>query len=156
MTLVAFAGNAIQLVPDGTLLLHLMLVVVMVGLLNLTLLRPINRILEERERRTKDQSNEAESALAEVREKLLEHESRTREARARGYRLLEGERAAATRERELRMLAVKADVTSWLDGEKRALRIYQEQAQETLGQEARKRAVEIGGQILGRSIPLKP
>jgi F-type H+-transporting ATPase subunit b len=155
VTLVAFAGNAIQLVPDGTLLLHLVLVVVMVGLLNLTLLRPINRILEERERRTKDQSNEGESALEKVREKLLEHESRTREARARGYRLLEGERSAATRERELRMLAVKAEVTSWLDEEKRTLRRNQEEAKASLGQEARLRAVEIGGQILGRSIALK-
>ncbi len=53
MSFLAFSDSAIQLVPDGTLLFHLALIVVMVVLLNVTLLKPINRILEERERRTK-------------------------------------------------------------------------------------------------------
>jgi F0F1-type ATP synthase membrane subunit b/b' len=42
--------TSIQLVPDGTLLLHLFLVVVMVFVLNRTLLKPINQILAEREK----------------------------------------------------------------------------------------------------------
>ena len=44
------AEASIQLVPDGTLLLHLLMVAVMVFILNRTLLKPINRILAERER----------------------------------------------------------------------------------------------------------
>ena len=40
--------TSIQLVPDGTLLFHLFLVVVMVFVVNRTLLGPINRILAER------------------------------------------------------------------------------------------------------------
>ena len=55
--------TAIQLVPDGTLLFHLVLIVVMVALLNATLLKPINRILEERDRRTKGRLSEAQSTL---------------------------------------------------------------------------------------------
>lgn len=152
MVLLAFAGNAIQLVPDGTLLFHLVLVVVMVGLLNVTFLKPINRILEERERRTKGRSSEAQIALEQVSQKLLEYERRMREARARGYRLLEEERLAASREREQRMVAVKAELITWLDDEKKALRASQEQARATLASEAMARAAEIGGQILGRPI----
>ena len=44
------AEASIQLVPDATLLLHLVLVVVMVFVLNRTLLKPINDILSEREK----------------------------------------------------------------------------------------------------------
>ena len=44
------AEASIQLVPDGTLLLHLVVIFVMVFILNHTLLKPINRILAEREK----------------------------------------------------------------------------------------------------------
>jgi len=152
VVVLALAGDAIQLVPDGTLLFHLMLVVVMVALLNVTLLKPINRILEERDRRTKGRSNEAMDALGKVSEKLREYESRTREARARGYALMEEERSAASREREQRIAGVKAEVATWLADEKSALQKQQEQAKVTLGAKAQARAKEISGQILGRTI----
>ena len=38
------AETSIQLVPDGTLLLHLLMVAIMVFVLNRTLLKPINQI----------------------------------------------------------------------------------------------------------------
>ena len=50
----------IQLVPDGTLLLHLLIVVVMVFIVNRTLLKPINRILAEREKQIAGRLNEAQ------------------------------------------------------------------------------------------------
>ena len=43
-----FAENSIQLVPDGTLILHVLIIVLMVWILNATLYKPINRILEAR------------------------------------------------------------------------------------------------------------
>lgn len=153
MLLLVFAGNSIQLVPDGTLFLHLALVVVMVALLNVTLLKPINQILAERERRTKGRFSEAESLSASAGLKLHEYETRMREARARGYQLLEEERGAASREREKRVAEVKAGVTHWLDEEKKTLHIDEEQVRSGLRKEARARAFQIGGQILGRRIP---
>ena len=50
---------SIQLVPDGTLLVHLVMVVVMVFILNRTLLKPINQILEEREKQVAGRLKEA-------------------------------------------------------------------------------------------------
>jgi F-type H+-transporting ATPase subunit b len=126
----------------------------MVGLLNVTLLKPINRILEERERRTRGRFAEAESILVSVRAKLSEYETRMREARAQGYGLLEEERASASQERERKVAEVKAAVTGWLDEEKRALQIDEQQVKASLGTEALARALEIGGQILGR--PIRP
>ena len=47
------AETSIQLVPDATLLLHLVMVVVMVFVLDRTLLKPVNRILSERDKEVK-------------------------------------------------------------------------------------------------------
>jgi F-type H+-transporting ATPase subunit b len=152
VTLFAFAGGAIQLVPDGTLLFHLVLVVVMVALLNATLLKPINRILEERERRTKGRFSEAQEIMAQVSNKLADYESRLREARTAGYGLMEEQRSVASRERERKMAEVKTEVTTWLDAEKKALQAQQEQARLALAVEARTRASEITTHVLGRTI----
>jgi hypothetical protein len=59
----------IQLVPDGTLLLHLLMVVVMVFIVNRTLLKPINRILAEREKQIAGRLQEAEALAAETEQK---------------------------------------------------------------------------------------
>ncbi len=54
------AEASIQLVPDGTLLLHLLMVAVMVFVLNRTLLKPINKILAEREKQVEGSIEEAQ------------------------------------------------------------------------------------------------
>ena len=94
------AEASIQLVPDGTLLLHLLLVVVMVFVLNRTLLKPINDILSEREKQITGRLREAEAMAAESQEKLKKYNDTLREARATGYRLLEKERAEGLKEKE--------------------------------------------------------
>jgi len=94
------AEASIQLVPDATLLLHLVLVVVMVFVLNRTLLKPINDILSEREKQITGRLREAEAMAAESQEKLKKYNDALREARAAGYRLLEKERAEGLKEKE--------------------------------------------------------
>ena len=96
----ALAENSIQLVPDGTLLFHLVLIVAMVALLNATLLKPINRILEERDRRTKGRLSEAGETLKLVDEKMRNYEGQLRNARSEGYAAIERERATLSKERE--------------------------------------------------------
>jgi len=97
------AEASIQLVPDGTLLLHLVLVVVMVVVLNRTLLKPINHILSEREKQIAGRLQEAEAMAAESQEKLKQYNDSLREARSAGYRLLEKERAASLKEKEQKL-----------------------------------------------------
>ena len=94
------AEASIQLVPDGTLLLHLLMVAVMVFILNRTLLKPINEILAEREKQVAGRLREAEAMAAESAEKVRKYNATLREARAEGYRLLEKERAAALKVKE--------------------------------------------------------
>jgi F0F1-type ATP synthase membrane subunit b/b' len=97
------AEASIQLVPDGTLLLHLVLVVVMVFVLNRTLLKPINDILSEREKQITGRLKEAEAMAAERQEKLKQYNDTLREARAAGYRLLEKERAESLQQKEQKL-----------------------------------------------------
>lgn len=152
LVLLALSETNIQLVPDGTLLFHLGLIALMVGLLNISLLRPITRILEKRDRRTRGRITEAQSILASVTEKVREYERRMREARADGYSLLEQQRAVVSREREQRVAEIKTEVNNRLYGEKQQLRFDVEQMRDSLARDARTRALEIGHQILGRQI----
>ena len=92
--------TSIQLVPDGTLLLHLLMVVVMVVVLNRTLLKPINQILAEREKQIAGRLKEAEAMASETQEKLKRYNDALREARADGYKILETERAQAIKGKE--------------------------------------------------------
>jgi F-type H+-transporting ATPase subunit b len=94
------AETSIQLVPDGTLLIHLLMVAVMVFILNRTLLKPINRILAERERQVEGRLQEAQMMTAETEEKLKKYNDALHEARVDGYKLLEKERAEGLKEKD--------------------------------------------------------
>ena len=155
MSLLAFSDSAIQLVPDATLLLHLALIVIMVALLNVTLLKPINRILEERERRTKGRIGEAQKILASVEERTLEYQRRLRDARGTGYLLLDEERSAASRNREQLVWAVKAEVVRWQEEEKDNLRKAEAELKASLMKDAGAMAAEIGSRMLGRPIRMQ-
>lgn len=152
MTLLAFAENSIQLVPDGTLFLHILIILVMVFVLNATLFKPINRILEERERRTRGRSGEAHDILQRVEEKMTLYERTLREARAAGYQLLEQERGAALSERQASLDAVKNEIGRSVTEQKEAIHAQVEEARVTLDKEARRIAADIGSQILHRPI----
>jgi len=155
LSLLAFSDSAIQLVPDATLLFHLALIVVMVALLNVTLLKPINRILEERERRTKGRIGEAHKILASVDDRMLEYQRRLRDARGTGYLLLEEERSAASRKREQLVSAVKAEAVLWREKEKENLKKAEAEVKASLIKDVGARAAEIGSRILGRPIRMQ-
>jgi F-type H+-transporting ATPase subunit b len=152
MIFLGFAENSIQLVPDGTLFLHIALILVMVFVLNATLFKPINRILEEREKRTGGRSGEARDILRRVEEKTADYEHSLREARAEGYRLMEQVRAEAMLERQSMLNLIREEVEGLITEQKEALAAQTEEARATLGSEAQRFAREIGERILHRPI----
>jgi len=91
---------SIQLVPDGTLLLHLLMVAVMVFILNRTLLKPVNRIFAEREKQIAGRLQEAQMLAAETEQKLKKYNNALHAARVEGYKLLESERADALKDKD--------------------------------------------------------
>ena len=147
-----FAENSIQLVPDGTLFLHVFLILVMVYVLNATLFRPINRILEAREKRTQGRLTEAQEILANVSQKLAEYERALRAARTEAYALSEQERAAALKDRQRDIDEMRVKLAASTAAEKEAIKHQADSARITLEAEARHIAVEIGSRVLGRSV----
>ena len=90
--------------------------------------------------------------LASIDDKMGGYERRLREARASGYALVEKQRSAASKEREQKVSAVKAEATRWRDEEKQALTGEGAEARVSLVKDARVRAAEISARILGREI----
>lgn len=90
----------IQLVPDGTLLLHLLMVAIMVLILNRTLLKPMNRILAERERQIQGRLKEAQALAAETEQKRKKYNDALHAARVDGYKLLEKERTDGLKDKD--------------------------------------------------------
>jgi F-type H+-transporting ATPase subunit b len=152
MISLAFAENSIQLVPDGTLILHIAIILVMVFVLNATLFKPINRILEERERRTRGRSGEAQDILQRVEEKLAHYEHSLREARTEGYRLMEQQRAEAMSQRQLKLSAVRNEINQLIVEQKDVIRSQTQEVRAVLATDSRRIAAEIGAQILQRPI----
>lgn len=152
----AFAENSIQLVPDGTLLVHVLVVVVMIAVLNRTLYRPVNRILMEREQRTKGRLSEAQKAIQETESNLALYERSLRAARGAGYRLVETERSVALTAREQSLALLKDEMRSLVSQQKSEIKVQAEQARAVLEQESRTVAERIGAQILARSISSTP
>jgi len=152
IVLFAFAEGSIQLVPDGTLVIHGLIILIMVAVLNVTLFKPINRILAERDLQTRGRLEEARLTLREIDKKIRDYERALREARAEGYKLLEQQKVEALRQREARLSSVKEEVGSFLAAEKRGITEQAEDVRITLLSEARRLALQISSRILGRPV----
>lgn len=142
----------IQLVPDGTLLLHLVMVGVMVFILNRTLLKPINQILAERERQVEGRIKEAEALAAETQEKLQRYNAALREARTEGYRLLEKERAAALKEKDEKVRQYRDQMSKSVAAEIESTRQQEQKVREELESQAATIGDLISSQILRRPV----
>jgi F-type H+-transporting ATPase subunit b len=144
--------GGIQLIPDGTLIVHVIAIVVMVGILNATLFKPINKVLEARERRGKGRLGEAGDILTRVESQLAAYESGLRSARSEAYQLLETEHAAARAKREGKLAEVRDELTEATSKQKQELARQSEEARKSLQANAQELAHEVGTRILGRRI----
>lgn len=147
--MLAFA-ESIQLIPDGTLLIHIVIIISMVFVLNRILFRPVLRILGEREARTHGRTDEARETVRKVGESLSRYENSLRQARAEGYSLLEQQQAEANSERQRKVAEVRRDVEERLGQEKSEIDSQAESARATLRGEAERVAADIKTQVLRR------
>ena len=146
----ALAENSIQLVPDGTLFLHIALIILMVFVLNATLFRPINKVLEERERRTRGRSGEAQEILGRVESGLKRYETSLREARLEGYHLLEAQRAEAMTARQAQLGELREELRGLVEEQKDSIRAQTDAARKSLSGDAQRLAAQISNQVLRR------
>jgi F-type H+-transporting ATPase subunit b len=147
-----FAENSIQLVPDGTLILHVIVILVMVFVLNATLYKPINRILEAREKRTRGRMSEAQEIMTDVSQKLTNYEKQLRQARADAYALSEQQRTAAMQERQQKLNEMRAQLADSIAKEKQVIAEQAGGARSSLEDESRRIANEISSRVLNRPV----
>ena len=144
------AEASIQLVPDGTLLLHLVFVVVMVFVVNRTLLGPINQILAEREKQITGRMKEAQALAAETQEKTRKYNDALREARTDGYKLLERERAEGLKEKEEKLRQYRGEISKEVSSQMEITRLQEQSVMKELDAQAVAIANLISSQILRR------
>ena len=147
--MLAFA-ESIQLIPDGTLFIHIAIIITMVFVLNRLLFKPVGRALSEREARTHGRTIEARETIRRVGESLTRYENSLRQARAEGYSLLEQQQSEAYGERRLRVAEVRREVEEQIGREKDEIRAQAERARATLLGDAERVAAEISAHVLRR------
>jgi F-type H+-transporting ATPase subunit b len=137
---------------DGSFLFIFFSILLLIYILNHTLFKPINRILEERERLGAGRISEARRMMGEYEERLKRYESRLREARGEAYQSLEAGRREATLERQRMIGEVKAEMAGQIDAARLEIAEQAAGAKQNLEKEARAMAATISSRILHRSV----
>src|SRR5947209_5464831 len=117
MHTLAFEGS-IQLFPDGTIFIHIALILLMIWVLNRTYFRPVNRVIESREKFKDVEGGEAGSIRNEALEKEAAYNRELLEARNQGYSLVEKEHTKLVRAREKKLTETKTEISERVAGEK--------------------------------------
>lgn len=139
---------AVQLVPDGTLFIHIALILLMIWVLNRTFFRPINRVLETREKNKGGRFGEAEGILRQVAEKQTQYNQAISEARNKGYQMIETERLAAINDKEQRVGSLKEDLSRKIEQEKAQIQTQTAEARAAIAADADRMADKISSSIL--------
>lgn len=147
MFFLAFA-ESIQLFPDGTLFIHIALILTMIWVLNRTFFRPINRVIAEREKFKGGHNVEADEIAAAAAAKEAEYARAIREARGQGYELIERERGAAAAARQQLIGEAKTEAEATLAAEKEQLQTQAAQVRAAIAGEAEQLAEKITSNIL--------
>ncbi len=147
MFVLAFA-ESIQLFPDGTLFIHIALILLMIWVLNRTLFRPINQVIAAREKNKGGVSGEAADILKDVSEKDARYSREMLEARTKGYELIEKEHAKAAAARDKKIAEAKADAGAMVETGRAEIVQNAADARAAIGADAEKIADKIAASIL--------
>lgn len=147
MFLLAFA-ETVQLLPDGSLFIHIGMILLMIYILNRTFFRPINRIIEARVKNKGGRFTEAEEILNKVNKKQADYEADLLRARSRGYEIIENERAEAMQRRQAEVEQVKAETGDKFASSKAEITSQTDQARAAIAQQADELADRISANIL--------
>ena len=144
------AGNVLSI--DGSFLFIFFSILLLIFILNHTLFKPINRVLDERERLGAGRIGEARRMLGEYEDRLKGYEHQLREARGDAYQRLETERREAAVSRQKMIAEVKAETSEKTGAAKQEIEKQVAGAKQNLESEARAMAGAISSQILHRPI----
>lgn len=147
MLVLAFA-ESIQLFPDGTLFIHVALILMMIWILNRTLFRPINQVIASREKSKAVEGGEAGEILKDVSAKETLYSREMLESRTKGYELIEKEHLKAVAARDKRIAEAKVESGALVESGKAEIAQNAADARASIGTDAEKLADKIAGSIL--------
>ena len=137
---------------DGSFLFIFFTILLLIYVLNHTLFKPINQVLDERDRLGAGRIGEARRMLGEYEDRLKRYESQLREARGEAYQRLEAERKETALMRQRTIAQVKSETSAQIDDAKQEIAKHAAGAKQNLESEARSMAGAITSQILHRPV----
>ena len=141
-------ADVVQLFPDGTIFIHIALTLIMIWVLNRTFFRPVNRVLDTREKFKDIEGGEAGSILAEAAEKEAKYNQGLREARTEGYLLIEDQHKKLVRAREKKLNETRAELDEKMSAERAEIERQAGEARGAIGADADRLADEIAATVL--------
>jgi F-type H+-transporting ATPase subunit b len=151
-TLAFFAEQTNVLAIDASAIVVFVTALILVWVLNTLLFKPVNRVLDERERRTRGYHSEARAILAECDHKLSRYEAAIRQARAENYTMLEQKRREALQRRTELIAVTKQKIGQQLTEARRQIAEQVAEAKSQLEGEAPLIARRISNSVLGRTV----
>jgi F-type H+-transporting ATPase subunit b len=141
-------AESIQLFPDGTIFIHIALILFMIWVLNRTFFRPINRVIESREKFKNVEGGEAGAVQAEAAEKEARYHRELRDARTEGYAIIEEQHIKLVRAREKKLAETKAETDEKISAAKGEIERGAAEARSAIDSQADRLADEIAATVL--------
>lgn len=137
---------------DGSFLFVFISILLLIFILNATLFRPINKILEEREKRTGGASHEARDLIRDYEKKVMLYEDGIRNARHDAYQYAEAQRREALATRQDLIAQAKAEAATQIEAAKQEIERQTVTARLQLEKDAQAMAARISASILHRPV----
>ena len=137
---------------DGSFLFAFISVLLLIFILNATLFRPINKVLEDREKMSGGTSHEAKDLIKEYDKKVMLYEDGIRNARHEAYQSAEAKRREVLAERQDLIAQAKAEATAQIEAAKQEIANQTTIARTDLEGEAMAMAAQVSASILHRPV----
>lgn len=150
MIVLALAGSVLSI--DGSFLVVFISILLLIFILNRTLFKPINQVLDERNHLGAGRMAEAKQLLAQYEQRLNGYEQQIQSARAEAYQFMETQRRDAQAARAEMIAQVKSETAAQIAAAREDISKQTVAAKANLESEARAMAGVISSQILHRPI----
>lgn len=147
MFVLAFA-ESIQLFPDGSLFIHIGIILLMIWVLNRTFFRPINKVIEQREKHQGSKGGEAAGILRDADAKEAKVAGELLDARTAGYEIVEKEQKKASDAHDKKLSEVKAETDGLFDTGRTEIEKQAAETRDAIVVDAHKLADKIAASIL--------
>ena len=137
---------------DGSFLFVFISILLLIFILNATLFRPINKVLEDREKMSGGTSHEARDLIKEYDRKVMRYEDGIRNARHEAYQYAEAQRREALADRQDLIAQAKADAATQIEAAKQEIVAQTAAARAGLEKEAMTMAAKVSASILRRPV----